>query len=110
MSWRKEEGGKGDMTRSPLGRTCRSPWTSETAVPSESDHQMRTGGAPATLQVTTVPESLRKCTLGGGSTKKRGPWRLAEGEASEAEPMPEELEDEEEEDEEEEDEEARAKW
>ena len=31
---------------------------------------------PATLHVITVPESLRKCTLVGGSNRKRGPLRF----------------------------------
>ena len=70
------------MTKSPLGRTCRRPCTSETAVPSERAHQIRTGGAPATLHVTTVPESLRKCTLGRGSKRNRGPLRPDEAEES----------------------------
>ena len=99
------DGAKGEMTRSPFGLTCRRPCTSDTAVPSDKDHHIRTGGAPATLHVTTVPESLRKCTLVEGSNRNLGPDRRRRpAEEDSVEEMWEELE--EDEDWEEEDEEA----
>ncbi|KAH9521854.1 hypothetical protein DERF_005478 [Dermatophagoides farinae] len=59
-SCRNKDGANGDKTRSPFGRIIRKSCISDTAVPSESDHQTRIGCIPVTLHGITAPVSLRK--------------------------------------------------